>query len=87
MDHKSLRVTQNAYFSLMTHTKQLLLVTVCDTTARIGASFRTHGRRTDGRTDGMTDRRGSRNSYLDFISISRYYVALLVCTGGMIKLF
>ena len=30
-----LRVTQDAYFSLMTHTKQLLLVTFCDTTARI----------------------------------------------------
>ena len=61
-----LRVTQNAYFSLITHTKQLLLVTFSDTTAGIGASFRTdartHGRRTDG---GRTDRRGSRNSYLD----------------------
>ena len=34
-----LRVTQNAYFSLMTHTKQLLLVTFCYTTAGIGASF------------------------------------------------
>ena len=54
MDHKSLRVTQSAYFSLMTHTKQLLLVTACDTTARIGASFRT-----DARTDGRKDRRGS----------------------------
>ena len=28
-----LMVTQNAYFSLITHTKQLLLVTYCDTTA------------------------------------------------------
>ena len=40
-----LRVTQNAYFSLMTHTKGLLLVTICETTAGIGASFQT---RTDG---------------------------------------
>ena len=50
-----LRVTQNAYSSLMTHTKQLLLVTFCYTTAGIGASFRTHAR-TDGRTEeGQTD--------------------------------
>ena len=50
-----LRVTKNAYFSLTTHTKQLLLVTLCETTAGIGASFRTHGRRTHGRTEGQTD--------------------------------
>ena len=51
-----LRVTQNAYFSLMTHTKQLLLVTFCYTTAGIGVSFRTHARETeDGRTEGQTD--------------------------------
>ena len=54
MDHKSLRVTQNAYFSLMTNTKQLLLVTVCDNTARIGASFRTDAL-TDAWTEGQTD--------------------------------
>ena len=30
MDPRDLRVTQNAYFSLFTHTKQLLLVTFCD---------------------------------------------------------
>ena len=40
-----LRVTQNAYFSLITHTKQLLSVIFCDTTAGIGATFRTHGRK------------------------------------------
>ena len=33
---KGLRVTQNAHFSLSMHTKQLLLVTLCDTTAGIG---------------------------------------------------
>ena len=33
--HLGLRVTQNAYFSLLTHTKQLLLVTFCDPTAGI----------------------------------------------------
>ncbi len=36
-----LRVTQNEYFSLIAYTKQLLLVTFSDTTAGIGASFRT----------------------------------------------
>ena len=35
MDPKGLRVTQNAYFSLLTHTEQLLLVTYCDPTAGI----------------------------------------------------
>ena len=54
---RGLRVTQNAYFLLMTHTKQLLLVTFCYTTAGIEVRFRTD----EGRTDG----RGSRNSYLD----------------------
>ena len=49
-----LRVTQNACFLLMTHNKQLLLVTVCDTTARTGASFRTDTRK-HGRTEGQTD--------------------------------
>ena len=62
------RVIQNAYFSLLSHTKQLFLVTFCDKTAENLASFRTH-KRTDGRTDGWTDRRGSRNSYLDVLLI------------------
>ena len=48
----------------MTHTKQLLLVTFCCTTAGIGATFRTHG---NGRTHGWTDRRGGRNSNLDVV--------------------
>ena len=34
-----LRVTQNAYFSLIKHTKQLLLVTFCNLTAGTGVSF------------------------------------------------
>ena len=54
LDPRSLRVTQNAYFSLLTHTKKLLLVTFCETIAEIGVSFRTHGN-----TDGWTDRRDS----------------------------
>ena len=53
-----LRVTQNAYFSLITHTKQLLLVTFCDPTAGIAVSFWTHGRRTAAEAEaaeGQTD--------------------------------
>ena len=53
-----MRVTQDTYFSLLTHTKQLLLVTFCHTAAGIGGSFRTH-ERTDGRmeeeAEGQTD--------------------------------
>ena len=48
-----LRVTQNEYFSLIAHTKQLLFVTFCDTTAGIGASFRTDAWTADG--SGQTD--------------------------------
>ena len=59
MDPRALRVTQNVHFSLMTHTKQLLLVTFCDNTAGNGAFFgHTHGQnhtRTEPRTDGQTD--------------------------------
>ena len=47
-----MRVTQNAYFSLITHTKQLLLVTFCDTTPGIGASVWTH---VHGWTEGQID--------------------------------
>ena len=52
--HWSLRVTQDVYFSLLTHTKQLLLVTFCYTSAGIQASFRTHGRTDGGRKDRQT---------------------------------
>ena len=41
----------------MTHTKQPLLVTVCDTTAGNGASFWTDARTRGG--GGRTDKRGS----------------------------
>ena len=79
MDPVSLRVVQNTCFSLLTHTKQLLLVTFCCITAGIGASFRTHG---NGRTEpdgtGWTDKRGSRNSYLDLI-LSPFDCRLMFC--------
>ena len=42
MDTGGMRVTKNAYFSLLTHAKQLLLVKFFDTTAGIRASFWTH---------------------------------------------
>ena len=38
METRDLRVTQNVYFSLLTHTNQLLLVTLCHTPAGIGNS-------------------------------------------------
>ena len=62
-----LRVTQNAYFSLITHTKQLLSVTFCDPTADTRVSFWTHKRKWNG--NGWTDRHDSRNSYLDKLQI------------------
>ena len=48
-------MTQNAYFSLLTHTKKLLLVTFCDLNAETGFSFRTDGRRTAAEAEGQTD--------------------------------
>ena len=51
-----LRVTQNANFSLMTLTKQLLLATFCCTTAGIGVSFRTDARtEEEEEAEGQTD--------------------------------
>ena len=66
---RGLRVTQNVYFSLLRHTKKLLLVIFCDLTAETGVHFRTDGGWTDvGRMDGgRTDRCGSQNSYLDLL--------------------
>ena len=63
-------MTQHAYFSLLTHTKQLLLMTFCDTLTGIEVSFwtdRTRRTEPDGRnrTDGWTDTLESQNSYLD----------------------
>ena len=51
MDPRNLRVTQNEYFSLLTHTKELLLVTFCDLTSETGVSFRTDGQTEEGQTD------------------------------------
>ena len=38
MDQRGLVVTKNIYFSLLTHTNQLLLLTLCHTPAGIGNS-------------------------------------------------
>ena len=52
MDPRGLRVTHNAYFSLLTHTKKLLFVTCCDPIAKTGVAFWTHTRNgKDGQTD------------------------------------
>ena len=50
---RGLRVTQDACFSLLIHTKQLLLMAFCHTSAGIEVNFRTHGRteRNHGQTD------------------------------------
>ena len=71
--HWGLRVTQDADFSLLTHNKHFLLVTFCDTLEGIEVSFRRDGN-TDGTGTGTgwTDKRGSRNSYLDDIQSPPY---------------
>ena len=52
---RGLRVTQHAYFSIMAHANQLLLVTFCQPTAGIGVSFRKHGRKHGRTAEGQTD--------------------------------
>ena len=56
VDPRDLGVTSNAYFSLSKHTKQLSLVTYCDTPVGIEVNFQTHRRTDGGRTaEGQTD--------------------------------
>ena len=56
MDLRGPRVTQKAYFSLLTFTKTLLLITFCDPTAETGVCFQTQGRNgRDRQMDGQTD--------------------------------
>ena len=61
-----MQVTQNAYFSLFTHPKQLLLATFCDLTAGIEKKDRT-GQDRKPMTDATvrTDRYEDWNSYVD----------------------
>ena len=56
----------DCYFSLQTHTKQVLLVTFCDITAGIGASFRTH-------THGHTDMEVEVVIYISMIARPRFF--------------
>ena len=65
---RGLRITQKEYFTLLNHTKKLLLVIFYGTTEENGASSWTH-KRTNGQADGWTDRRGI---YLDLLSVKRY---------------
>ena len=62
-------MTQNAYFSLIAHTKQLLLVTFCDTTAEMEFIFgQTDGQRTDGRrTDGGRTEEGQTDVEVEIV--------------------
>ena len=63
MEPRSLRVTQNAYFSPLTHAKQLLSVTFCDINAGILTSFELTETQAHGWKEGSggrwTDRHGS----------------------------
>ena len=56
MDQRDLRVTQNAYFALLTLTNQLSLVTFCDMTEGI-ENTEVSGEGRTGQRDGRTDRR------------------------------
>ena len=56
LSHWGLRVTQDAYFSLLIHNKQLLLVKLCDTLAGVEVRFgRTEPRADRQNTDEQTD--------------------------------
>ena len=59
MDPRGMRVTKVAYFSLLTPTKKLLLVTHYDTTAEIGVRFYTNRQMDEQKnewTDGQMDK-------------------------------
>ena len=61
MDPRGLRVTQTTYFSFLTHAKQLLLVTFCETTVGNWKNESVTYGRTYGQTDGRTYRRTDRH--------------------------
>ena len=65
---RGLVVTKNVYFSLLTHTNQLLLVTLCHTPAVI-ENLKV-GRDADADAAVRTDRRRGWNSYLDLFTKS-----------------
>ena len=69
MDPRGLRFTKNTYFSLLSHTKELLVVTFCDKTAGIEASSRTHR---------QADRHGGLNTYFNVLGIYIYLDVLSI---------
>ena len=73
---RSLRLTQNAYFSLLAHTKKLLLMTFCDQTAGIESVTGQDDNYNATADAGRTKRREYWNSYVDFFCRKRYWMAL-----------
>ena len=69
MDPRGLRFIINTYFSLLSHTKELLLVTFCDTTAGIEVSSRTHR---------QADRHGGRHTYFNVLGMYIYLDVLSI---------
>ena len=63
-------LTQNSYFSLLTHAKQLLLVIFFNTIAGNGASFQTHAHR-------------QRNRWKDYLEVESFLdsmaMAVYIC--------
>ena len=57
-------MTKDAYFSLLTRTKQLLLVTFCDTLAGIEVSFWADG---TGRTEPEQERDGQMDVEVEIV--------------------
>ena len=82
MDLRGLVVTKNVYFSLLTHTNQLLLVTLCHTPAGIGNS-KVERDDTDAR---WTDRREGWNSYVDSRILCIYLDALYTYFQNMFNI-
>ena len=58
--HWGLMVSQDAYFSFLTHAKQLSLIAICDRAVGIGKKSKC-----EVWTDGRTDRPEAENSHLD----------------------
>ena len=71
MDQRGLVVTKNIYFSLLAHTNQLLLVTLCHTAAGIGNSKEGRDAADNATAAAIwTDRHESWNSYVDDLKLS-----------------
>ena len=74
IDLLGLKVTHTTYFQFLKHIKQLLLLKFCDMTTRIGDSFWTHENAyMDVTMNRWRDRRGSWNSYQDYLVSLKSY--------------